>query len=82
MCLDGVAGALSRFPATSRPTPTIPLTGRDDELDALRATEGDLLILGKAGIGKTLTGRDDELDALRATEGDLLILGKACSTNY
>ena len=49
----GVAGALSRFPATSRPTPTIPLTGRDDELDALRATEGDLLILGKAGIGKT-----------------------------
>ncbi len=49
----GVAGALSRFPATSRPTPTIPLTGRDDELEALRATEGDLLILGKAGIGKT-----------------------------
>ena len=49
----GVAGALSRFPATSRPTPTIPLIGRNDELEALRATEGDLLILGKAGIGKT-----------------------------
>ncbi len=53
LSVPGVAGALSRFPATSRPTPTIPLTGRDDELDALRATEGDLLILGKAGIGKT-----------------------------
>ena len=51
--VPGVAGALSRFPATSRPTPTIPLTGRDDELNALRATEGDLLVLGKAGIGKT-----------------------------
>ena len=49
----GVAGALSRFPATYRPTPTIPLIGRDDEIEALRATEGDLLILGKAGIGKT-----------------------------
>ena len=53
LSVPGVAGALSRFPATSRPTPTIPLTGRDDELEALRATEGDLLILGKAGIGKT-----------------------------
>ena len=51
--VHGVAGALSRFPATSRPTPAISLVGRNDELEALRTADGDLLILGKAGIGKT-----------------------------
>lgn len=51
--VPGVAGALSRFPATSRPTPAVALTGREEELENLRTAEGDLLILGKAGIGKT-----------------------------
>ena len=32
----GIAKALSRFPATSRPTPSIPLIGRDGDLERLR----------------------------------------------
>ena len=51
--VPGVAGALSRFPASSRPTPPIPLVGRDSERESLKTTDGDLVILGKAGIGKT-----------------------------
>ncbi len=54
--LLGVAGsakALSRFPATSRPTPAVPLIGRDADLERLQAATGDLLLVGRPGGGKT-----------------------------
>ena len=51
--VPGEARALSRLPATRRPTPEIPLVGRDRELEQLKAIEGDLVIVGKPGIGKT-----------------------------
>ena len=51
--VPGEARALSRLPATRRPTPEIPLIGRDQELDQLSALEGDLVLVGKPGIGKT-----------------------------
>ncbi len=47
------AKALSRLPANRRPTPEIALIGRDDDLETLGRTTGDLIILGKPGIGKT-----------------------------
>ena len=49
----GAAKALSRFPATSRPTPLVPLIGRDADLEGLRAATGDLLLVGRPGVGKT-----------------------------
>lgn len=49
----GLAKALTRVPATRRPTPGIRLIGRDTDLALLRAAEGDLVIAGKPGIGKT-----------------------------
>ena len=49
----GAAKALSRFPANSRPMPKIPLIGRDGELERLRAASGDLVLVGRPGIGKT-----------------------------
>ena len=51
--VPGEARALSRLPATSRPTPEIPLVGRDHELQRLKAIEGDMVVVGKPGIGKT-----------------------------
>ena len=51
--VPGEAQALSRLPATRRPTPEIPLIGRDQELHQLSALEGDLVLVGKPGIGKT-----------------------------
>ena len=54
--LLGVAGAtraLSRFPANSRPTPLLPLIGRDHDLERLRAVSGDLVLVGRPGVGKT-----------------------------
>ena len=50
----GAAKALSRFPANSRPTPAVPLIGRDADLERLQAVTGDLLLVGKPGVGKTL----------------------------
>ena len=49
----GVAKALSRFPAKARPSPPIPLIGRDDDLQRLRDASGDLVVVGKPGVGKT-----------------------------
>ncbi len=49
----GIAKALSRFPATSRPTPSIPLIGRDGDLERLRCVNSDLVLVGKPGVGKT-----------------------------
>ena len=51
--VSGEARALSRLPATRRPTPEIPLVGRDEELRQLRSIQGDLVVVGKPGIGKT-----------------------------
>ena len=51
--VPGEARALTRLPATRRPTPEVPLVGRDREAAALWASEGDLVIVGKPGIGKT-----------------------------
>ena len=49
----GAAKALSRFPANSRPTPAVPLIGRDADLQRLQAVTGDLLLAGRPGVGKT-----------------------------
>jgi len=54
--LLGVAGqarALTRLPATRRPTPEVPVIGRDGDLEHLRNIAGDLVLSGKPGIGKT-----------------------------
>ena len=51
--VPGEARALSRLPATRRPTPEISLVGRNQELEHLKAIEGDLVVVGKPGIGKT-----------------------------
>ena len=54
--LLGVAGearALSRLPITHRPTPETSLVGRDLELQRLKTIKGDLVVVGKPGIGKT-----------------------------
>lgn len=51
--VPGEARALSTLPANRRPTPEIPLIGRDREFNELGAVEGDLVLVGKPGIGKT-----------------------------
>ena len=51
--VPGKARALSRLPATRRPTPETPLVGRDQELEQLKTIEGDVVVVGKPGIGKT-----------------------------
>jgi len=58
--LLGVAGAtraLSPFPANARPTPAIALIGRAAAVNALRQAEGDLVVVGKPGVGKFLKVR-------------------------
>lgn len=47
------ARALTRLPVTRRPVPDIPIIGRDDDLEQLRSMKGDLVFVGKPGIGKT-----------------------------
>ena len=47
------ARALSRFPSTARPTHPIPLIGREKHLQKLRKTLGDVLVVGRPGVGKT-----------------------------
>lgn len=49
----GEARALSRLPATRRPTVEVPLIGRDEEIERLKAIGRDLVVVGKPGIGKT-----------------------------
>ncbi len=51
--VPGEVRALSRLPANRRPTPEIPLIGRDREFEQLKAIEGDIVVVGKPGIGKT-----------------------------
>lgn len=51
--VTGSAQALSRFPASPRPSLPIPLIGRDADLARLRAEDGDIVLAGKPGVGKT-----------------------------
>ncbi|MXW33862.1 MAG: hypothetical protein F4100_11210 [Rhodothermaceae bacterium] len=52
--LSGSPSALSHVPKTARPLiPTQRLIGRDDEFEWLLNTEGDKLIVGQPGSGKT-----------------------------
>ncbi len=51
--VPGAARALSRFSANARPTPAIPLIGRDHDLQQLRNARGDILLVGRPGVGKT-----------------------------
>ena len=51
--IGGSARALSQFPIPRRPTPAISLAGRDEELERLRQATGDLVVVGKPGVGKT-----------------------------
>jgi hypothetical protein len=51
--LTGQLPALSTIPFTSRPQIVELLIGREDDLDWLRNTSGDLLLVGQPGSGKT-----------------------------
>ena len=51
--VTGAAPALSRFPVRSRPAFPIRPIGREADLERLRAAEGDLVLTGKPGAGKT-----------------------------
>ena len=51
--LTGKPPALSVIPFTSRPQIVELLIGREDDLDWLRNTGGDLLLVGQPGSGKT-----------------------------
>lgn len=51
--VPGVAGALTRIPLTAPPAPPMPRIGREAELARLRLARGDLILVGKPGIGKT-----------------------------
>ena len=51
--VPGQARALTVLPAKSRPMPPVPLIGRDDEIARLRDIEGDIVLVGKPGVGKT-----------------------------
>ena len=47
------AMALSRHPGNTRPSLPLPVIGRDDDLARLRAEDGDIVLVGKPGVGKT-----------------------------
>lgn len=51
--LTGDPPALSVYPLSSRPLASAPLVGREDDLRWLRETEGDLVLAGQPGSGKT-----------------------------
>ena len=51
--LTGNPPALSAFPRSPRPWPTSELLGRDEELTWLREAEGDVVVSGQPGVGKT-----------------------------
>jgi hypothetical protein len=56
--LTGATPALSAIPKSQRPSIILPLVGRQQALERLRAIEGDTLIVGKPGIGKTALLRE------------------------
>ena len=51
--VPGQARALTQLPTSRRPMPQAPLIGRDDEIARLRDIKGDLVLVGKPGVGKT-----------------------------
>jgi len=51
--LMGTPRVLSPVPSSSRPLVRLPLIGRDDALTALRGAEGDVILMGSPGSGKT-----------------------------
>ena len=51
--LTGNLPALSVFPRSPRPWPATELLGRDKELEWLRGAEGDVVLSGQPGVGKT-----------------------------
>ena len=51
--VPGQARALSQMPVNRRPMPQIPLIGRGRELEQLKTIQGDVIVVGKPGIGKT-----------------------------
>ena len=51
--LTGDPPALSAFPRSPRPWPVSELLGRGEELAWLRAAEGDVVVSGQPGVGKT-----------------------------
>lgn len=51
--LTGDPPALSVFPRSARPWPATELLGRDGELAKLRFAEGDVIVSGQPGVGKT-----------------------------
>jgi len=51
--IPGVARALTRVPMSWRPTVVSRPIGRDQDLSKLRSVTGDLVLIGKPGIGKT-----------------------------
>ena len=51
--LTGDPPALSAFPRSPRPWPATELLGRDKEMAWLRTAEGDVVISGQPGVGKT-----------------------------
>jgi hypothetical protein len=53
LAVSGQAKALTQLPTNRRPTPRISMVGRVDDLRTLRESHGDLVIVGKPGIGKT-----------------------------
>ena len=56
--LTGATPALSAIPPSRRPSIVLPLVGRQQVLERLRAIDGDTLIVGKPGIGKTAVLRE------------------------
>ena len=53
LALTGAPPALSVFPRSPQPRRASRLLGRDEELVRLRAAEGDVVVSGQPGVGKT-----------------------------
>lgn len=60
--IPGEQPALSVIPPSMRPTILLSLVGRERELHALRPGTGDMVVVGKPGIGKTAVLRQLALE--------------------
>jgi hypothetical protein len=60
--IPGEQPALSVTPPSRRPTLSLSLVGRDGELHALRSVTGDVVVVGKPGMGKTAVLRQLALE--------------------
>lgn len=91
--LSGNPPPLSAFPRTDRPLLDAPLVGRTDDLTWLRVTNGDRLLVGQPGSGKTFllhrlvqdgevlfvisADRGEIADGLRSQQPQVLIVDDA-----